>query len=158
MLMADETFNVRMGLFAPQWSRAGIGYTIILCVCFDGHTSIADSQACPCACSTPRPGMESSRGSARISSLDDAHWRIRLIQARYVALFVIFFIGVFNLCKTLIASQGCLEDVGLRNEAYRNGRHPLRPQTEALWMHYCMIYGSLCRYNHISVRHELLSD
>lgn len=32
MLIMDETFNVRMGLFAPQWSRAGIGYTIILSV------------------------------------------------------------------------------------------------------------------------------
>lgn len=34
MLIGDETFNVRMGLFAPQWSRAGIGYTIMLCVLF----------------------------------------------------------------------------------------------------------------------------
>lgn len=30
MLMMDETLNVRMGLFSPQWSRAGIGYTMML--------------------------------------------------------------------------------------------------------------------------------
>ena len=30
MLIGDELFNVRMGLFAPQWGRAGTGYTIML--------------------------------------------------------------------------------------------------------------------------------
>lgn len=30
MLIADEALNVRMGLFAPQWSRMGTGYTVIL--------------------------------------------------------------------------------------------------------------------------------
>ena len=29
-LILDELFNVRMGIFAPQWSRMGNGYTIML--------------------------------------------------------------------------------------------------------------------------------
>ena len=32
MLILDELVNVRVGLFAPQWNRAGHGYTIMLCV------------------------------------------------------------------------------------------------------------------------------
>lgn len=30
MLFMDELLNVRMGLFAPQWNRAGTGYTMML--------------------------------------------------------------------------------------------------------------------------------
>jgi hypothetical protein len=32
MLMIDEMFNVRVGLFGPQWSRMGNGFTIMLWV------------------------------------------------------------------------------------------------------------------------------
>ena len=32
MLIADDTINIRMGIFAPQWSRAGQGYTAMLWV------------------------------------------------------------------------------------------------------------------------------
>lgn len=46
---------------------------------------------------------------------------------------VIFFVGVFNLLKTLISSAGCIDDEHYRNEAYRYGRHALRPWTEAEW-------------------------
>jgi len=29
MLILDEFTNVRIGIFAPQWSRAGTGYTMM---------------------------------------------------------------------------------------------------------------------------------
>ena len=32
MLIIDETLNIRFGLFSPQWTRAGNGWTIMLCV------------------------------------------------------------------------------------------------------------------------------
>lgn len=59
MLIMDETFNVRMGCFAPQWSRMGIGYTIMLFVHFrQGYQDTDDSLVAATLSASPNWGWE----------------------------------------------------------------------------------------------------
>lgn len=94
---------------------------------------VADQLVSPFACSIPRHCTESDRESGSVLYSSGAYQGTSLIQARYVGLMVIFFVGVFNLLKTFISGMGCIDDENYRNEAYRYGRHALRPWTEAEW-------------------------